>query len=875
MNKNLDDEIIQYSTKTIETICKELKTNLCGLTSEEVKNRQNASSKSQGNNLRYRVIFKSLFHSFTNPFSIVLLIIITISFVTDVLLKAPNNRNYLIIIVMTIMFLLSGFIRFSQEMHSKRVFDSLMKVVDVKVSTLRDKKWQLIGIDDLVVGDIVKLVSGEQVPADIRLIKTNNCFVSQANITGESESVFKDGLVNAIKPNKISDCHNLVFAKSNIIGGNCEGIVIATGEDVFYGAINAIIDQKRRGFDEGSNSIAFVLLRFMVMIVPIVFVVAGFSQGNWLTAILFAMSVSIGLTPELLPMVITACLAKGSHSMGQKQTIVKNVNAMQAFGEMDVLCVDKTGTLTNDELNLEYYTDILGNESQKALDYAYLNSYFRGGVANHVDNAILKVKSMPNSNFESLIEGYSKIADCPFDYEKKYSSVTLFKDHRYLLIAKGSINDIVNHCKYFEFHNELYELGEEPLNNVNKIVDEMREDGMKVIAIAYKENEKLFKDNEDLILLGYIAFFDAPKQSAISAIQKLKKLNIDIKVLTGDNFKTTKSICRRLNMNDGLIITGAELDLLNDDEFQLSAEKYDIFVELSPRQKARIIELLKSNGHHVGFLGDGLNDIPAFLESDVAISVDNALPAVKENADVILLKKDLNVLENGVIEGRKAFANMMKYVKITSSSNLGNIISIIFASLFLPFFPMASIQILLLNLLYDILCLVLPWDNVEDNQIKKSLEWSGNKLSEFMLFFGPISSLFDLVTFGFLFFVFCPFIAGGTFASLTASQQIYFIALFQTGWFLESMWSQVLILFSLRTNELKIFKHAPSKKMMIVTLLGISIFTLIVMTPFGELIGLTKIPFNYFIFLTIVVAIYLLVVTVAKRYYIKRYGNLI
>ena len=875
MNNFLESKAFNCSTESIQQVYAELEANAEGLSSHEANKRSQTVETRQIENIDLHSMAKILVRSFTNPFSVVLLVIIFISFFTDILLKSSNNRNYLIIIIMVLMFLLSGIVRFIQEVHSLKVFNNLMRVIDNKVFVLRDGKWQPVSSEKLVHGDIVKFKNGDHVPADIRIIESDNCFVSQSYITGESESVYKNNDICESIPRNINECKNIIFAKSNLTAGDCKGIVVAVGKETLYGDGTYKEKHKRKGFNEGSNSIALVLIRFMAMIVPIVFVVTGFTQDNWLTAVVVALSVSIGLTPELLPMVITACLAKGSHNMGKNQTIVKNVNAMQAFGEMDVLCVDKTGTLTNDKLILEYYTDVLGNESKETLDYAYLNSYFRNGLANHIDNAILSAKTMPNTDYENMVLGYEKIQDHSFDYEKKYSSVELCRNSRHLLIVKGNVENIIKHCRYIRFNGNDYPIGDNPCTSVKPIVDEMCEDGMKVIAVAVKEGDFKITDEEGLTLIGYIAFFDAPKQSAIEALDKLKQLNINIKVLTGDNCKTTQSICKRLNMDYHSIISGSELAKMSEDEFQISTEKYDIFVELNPKQKAEIIEYLKINGHHVGFLGDGMNDLSAFSESDVAISVENALPSVKETADVILLKKDLNVLINGVLEGRKAFVNMKKYVKITTSSNLGNIISIIFASLLLPFLPMTSVQLLLLNLLYDILCLVLPWDNADKSQINKPSEWSGRNLSKFMLFFGPISSLFDLITFLFLFFVLCPAIVGGNFAAISVQEQSRFISLFQTGWFLESMWSQILILFSLRTDKLSIFKSNPSKTMTYVTFAGILLFTLIAMAPFGELIGLVNLPIEYFIFLFIVVAMYLLVVTYVKKYYIKRFGNLI
>ena len=618
----------------------------------------------------------------------------------------------------------------------------------------------------------------------------------------------------------------------------------------------------------------------MLLLVPIVFVVSGLSSKNYLTAFLFALSVAVGLTPELLPMVITACLGKGSFNMKQKQTIVKNVNAMQAFGSIDVLCVDKTGTLTGDTLLLEYYMDIIGNEEKSVLDYSYLNSFYSNSYINHVDEAILKIKNLNNSEdyYNNLTDNYRLYKELPFDYARKCASVVLenITTKEYILITKGEVNSVINKCSSVIYKDEKVDINEKQKNSNNEVVNELTEDGMKVLAIAIKKITKLEEiDENDLSLIGYIAFFDAPKQSSKSAIKKLKDLCINIKVLTGDNKETSISICKRLGLDTSKIISGKELDLLSDNEIQNVIENTVIFTDLIPKQKSRIVSLLKSNGHKVGFLGDGMNDLSSIIEADVGISVDTAAPSVKEVSDVVLLKKYLNVLEEGILEGRKAFANMNKYIRITASSNLGNIFAIVIASLILPFFPMTSLQILLLNLLYDILCLSLPWDNVDEELYKKPLEWSGRKLSSFMLYFGPLSVIFDIITFIFLLFILCPLLCGGQFINLNDAMKEYYISIFQTGWFLESMWTQVLIIQLLRTRKLPFIQSKSSRTLLVVTILGITFFTLLSLTPIGSLFGFTKLPPLYFVFLVFIVICYLLFMTIAKKLYLKKHESLL
>ncbi len=565
--------------------------------------------------------------------------------------------------------------------------------------------------------------------------------------------------------------------------------------------------------------------------------------------------------------------------MGQKQTVVKNINAMEGFGSMDVLCVDKTGTLTGDTVQLEYYMDVLGNESSEVLDCAFLNSAHQTGVPNHLDTAILRAREMPNreSHMADLESRCRKLDELPFDYVRRFASVLIRDGTEQYLLVKGSLDQVVARCSRVLCRGQLLDMGPDALSSVHAVTDEMLEDGMKILAVAARPMEGSVLgpgDEYGLTLLGYLAFFDAPKQSAESAIRRLQELHIHVKVLTGDHRDVAVSVCRRLGLDTGYVLTGAELDALSDNEFPVAVEKCGIFAELSPRQKDRVVEILQGNGHTVGFLGDGMNDLPAVVQADVGISVDSATEAVKDCADVILLKKDLNVLGDGVLEGRRAFANMSKYIRITASSNFGNICAIVIASVILPFFPMTSVQLLLLNLLYDILCLVLPWDNVDSEQSRWPLEWSGRTLGRFMTFFGPISSVFDVLTFAFLFFFLCPAVCGGNFMTLDPSGQAVFISLFQTGWFLESMWTQVLILHLLRTNNLPFVGSRASGPVTAVTVLGIILFTALTVTPLGRMMGMTAMPAGYFLFLVVTVVLYLAFVTALKRLYIKKYHAL-
>ena len=830
---------------------------------------------------RADTVLYRLRRAFMTPFSMILLALAGISFVTDVLLASNFSRNLTTVFIVLGMLLVSGAVRFGQELRARRVADHLTGMIATRVRVLRDGRWQELPSTELVVGDRVRLAAGDRVPADLRLIEARDLFVSQSVITGESGVQEKQaGTLRKSEVNNVTDCANIALMGSTVTGGFGEGIVLAVGENTVYGGFSGVGAGRKDGFDRGANSIARVLIRFMAVLIPVVFAAGGLTKGNWLSAFLFALSVAVGLTPELLPMVVNACLARGCAVMGKKQTVVKNINAMQGFGSMDLLCVDKTGTLTGDVVALEYYMDVLGNESARVLELAYLNSLYHTGVQNHLDEAILRCRQMPGQKerFEGLARRHPQLDELPFDYEQRLAGV-LVEGEENLLIVKGSLDEVCRRCNHVEYKGQRLPMGPDAAASVYAVADEMLEDGMKVLAVAcrpMKGRTARPEDMQELTLLGYLAFFDAPKKTAAAAVARLRELHVGVRVLTGDQKSVAVSVCRRLGIDTDRVLTGPELEALSENDAPTRIERTAVFAELSPRQKARVVAVLRANGHTVGFLGDGMNDLPAILESDVGISVDTAAQAVKEGADVILLKKDLNVLGEGIWEGRRAFCNLSKYIRITASSNFGNIVSIVIASVLLPFFPMTAVQLLLLNLLYDLLCLALPWDHVDPEACARPLEWSGRTLGRFMRFFGPLSSIFDLLTFAWLFFVLCPAVCGGGFFQLAEeAQRLRFIALFQTGWFLESMWTQVLILHLLRTAKAPLLQSRPSRPVMLVTGLGIVLFTGLTFTPLGRLIGLTALPPVYFAFLAAMVALYLLLVSLAKVRYVKKYRELI
>lgn len=880
----IDCCIKKYAYREVSQIYQELGASQEGLSSEQVEIMREKYGINRFSGQKNDTMLRRLRRAFINPFNIILFVLGIISLVTDVVLVSNFARNATTAIIIFSMILISGTIRLIQELRAKNASKQLNRLIHESITVRRAGEVKEISAEELVVGDIVLLSAGDRIPADLRLTKVSDLFLSQAAITGESAILEKNAqALSYSNSESLTQFENLAFMATTVISGKGEGIVLAVGKDTLYGSFAKEDSDEKQSFQKGANSIAWVMLRFIAVLIPIVFILLQITGGRWLESFAFALSVAVGLMPEMLPMVITACLARGSLSMSKKQTIIKDINAMQGFGSMDVLCMDKTGTLTNESILLEYYMDVLGNESDKVLDFAFLNSSYHSGVCNTIDNAILACQTMPGheQHFAGLLTQYQKEDEIPFDYTRKFvSTLVTDKNGDCQLIMKGNISQIVSRCSHVEFRGEILPMEKGGMQSVDSVVDEMQQDGMKVIAVARKEIEKqdqiIPADENNMILMGYLAFFDAPKKTAKTSVEALKRLKVTPKILTGDQADVADSICRRVGISSEIILTGAELDQMTDDELGKAVENIHVFAELTPGQKVRLVSALRQNGHTVGFLGDGINDIPALCESNVGISVDTAVDAAKDAADVVLLQKDLGVLEQGILEGRKTFTNMLKYIKITASSNFGNIFSIVCASAFLPFLPMTSLQILLLNLLYDILCIILPWDNVDEEETLSPRDWSGKTLGRFMLLFGPISSLFDIVTFLFLYFILCPMLCGATYLKLTDPvMQSQYVALFQTGWFLESMWTQVLILHFLRTRKIPFVQSSPSVPVICTTFAGIIAFTALTFTKSAGVIGLTKLPIRYFLFLFVVVLLYMLLTTVVKIVYQKKYHELI
>jgi Mg2+-importing ATPase len=616
----------------------------------------------------------------------------------------------------------------------------------------------------------------------------------------------------------------------------------------------------------------------MLIMVPIVFIVNGITKGDWVEAFLFAISIAIGLTPEMLPMIVTTNLARGAVAMSRRKTVVKKLNAIQNFGAMDILCTDKTGTLTLDKIILERHLNIHGDEDDRVLRHAYLNSYYQTGMKNLMDIAVLEFGA--EKGFEGLKEIYRKVDEIPFDFVRRRMSVVLQGDDgKRQLVTKGAVEEMLAVCSFTEYKGEVVALTDDIRGEVKAMATRLNSQGMRVLAVAQKNNvprEGVFgiKDETDLVLMGYIGFLDPPKESAASAIKALKEYGVKVKILTGDNETVTKKICGEVGLSVENVLLGYRIEGMSDEELASEAERTTVFAKLSPMQKSRIIKALQSKGHTVGYMGDGINDASALREADVGISVDTAVDIAKESANIILLEKSLMVLKEGVIEGRRTFGNIMKYIKMTASSNFGNMFSVLAASAFLPFLPMLPMQIILLNLIYDISCISIPWDNMDTDYLKHPRKWDASSIGKFMVWLGPTSSVFDVTTYILMFFVICPAVLGGAYGAAGVNSAL-FMSLFNAGWFVESLWSQTLVVHMIRTPKIPFIQSRASLPVLLLTSAGIAAGTIIPYTAFGGMMGMRPMPLTYFPWLIGIIILYMVLATLIKTMYAKRYGALL
>ncbi len=870
-----------------------------GLSPDQVE----AAREFYGANAMARVAHRPLplrfLAAFADPFTYILVFIAFVSVLTDWVFATGSERDLSTPLIIGIMVLVSGVLRFVQDEKSSVAAEALAEMVESTAEVERDGDGgNETPIDEIVVGDVIHLSSGDVVPADLRIFAARDLFVSQASLTGESEPVEKRPGLAAdcdLDATALTDLANLALMGSTVISGNARGVVVATGARTMFGEAAGTLTGRKRNtsFDQGIGSTSRLLMRLMLIVLPIVFVISGVTKGDWLAALLFSLSVAVGLTPEMLPMLVTTCLGKGAVDLSRDHVIVKRLDAIQDLGAIDVLCTDKTGTLTEDRIVLERHLDVNGREDARVLRYAFLNSYFSTGVKNLIDNAIIEralakgtdeVGAFTNGTAvtaEELGERYHGIDELPFDFERRRLSVVVGDAQgRTRMVCKGALEEILGICTQVEVDGQLLPLDRELADAVTARATKLADQGMRVLGVARKDDPAgtgalTVDDERDMILIGYLAFLDPPKESSKNAIAALAAHGVSTKVLTGDSARVAAHVCRAIGIDATHILTGLEVEGMDDAELGEAVEKTGIFAKLSPAQKARVVRVLRERGHAVGYMGDGVNDAAAMRESDCGISVDSAVDVAREAADIILLEKDLMVLEHGIECGRRTYANMIKYVKMTVSSNFGNIFSVLVAAVLLPFLPMTAVQLLLLNLIYDLTCTAIPWDNVDDEMIARPCRWDTDSVRRFMVTFGPISSVFDVATFAALFFWICPAIAGGSWGTLDAAGQALFAGTFQAGWFIESMWTQTLAVHLMRSEKRLLGRDHAAWLLIVLGVAGLAVATALPFTPLGEALDFVAPSAQFTVLLAVAVAGYAGAVGLAKRIYIRREGSLL
>lgn len=884
--EKVTQRLISASTESVDKVLLNFNSAYTGLKNDQIDEIRDLYGQNVITTGKGKSIFKKIFDAFFNPFQTILIILGIVSVITDVILSKPDEQDFITFVVIFTMILVSGFLRLQQEAKSNKASEKLTEMVQTTTRVERERQKEEVPLDEVVVGDIIHLAAGDIIPADIRIIRAKDLFISQSALTGESEVVEKFSNLDNNNYDAILERPNLAFMGTTVISGAAQGIVVAVGNDTFFGQIAQSVTtvEEKTSFEKGVSSVSWVLIKFMLVMVPIVLFINGFTKGNWMQSLLFAVSIAVGLTPEMLPMIITTSLAKGAVAMSKKKTIIKNLNSIQDFGSMDILCTDKTGTLTQDKVVLEYHLDVHGNENPRILRHAFLNSYFQTGLKNLLDKSIIEKTIEYSADYDSL-KGlaikYEKVDEVPFDFSRRRMSIVVQdKNEKTQMITKGAVEEILSICSFVEFQGKVEPLTKELKEEVLKTVDHLNDQGMRVIAVAQKTNpspigEFSVADEANMVLMGYLAFLDPPKDSTAEAIQLLATYGVETKVLTGDNDRVTRAICKKVGIKVDNLLLGSDIEQMSDEQLAEVVEKTNVFAKLSPDQKARIVRALKNNGHVVGFMGDGINDAPAMKASDVGISVDTAVDIAKESAHVILLEKDLNVLGDGIIEGRKTYANMIKYIKMTASSNFGNMFSVLIASAFLPFLPMMPVHLILLNLIYDISCIAIPWDNVDLEYLKEPRKWDASDLGKFMIWLGPSSSIFDVVTYALMFYIIGPKVLGSSYHLLDAEGKLAFMMLFQAGWFVESMWTQTLVIHMIRTKKIPFIQSRASLPVTLLTFTGIGVLTLIPFTSFGNKIGLMPLPPIYFVYLTIIVVLYMALATIIKKLYVKKYKELL
>lgn len=845
-----------------EEFLSQYKINENGLTNSQAENLLHQYGLNEISQAKPKKWYNYFFGSLFSPFNSILMGISLVLIYTDIIL--PETPSYANIIVILVLVIVSTMLDFVEEYRSNKAAEKLKELVATSTTVIREGKEIQIPINQIVLGDIASLSAGSMIPADLRIIEGKDLYVGQSSLTGESDAVKKNtnSEIKYDEIESITDLDTICFMGTNVISGVAKGVVIKTADSTYFSKIaHNITTKPKTSFQKGIESISKLLIKFMIILIPIVFLL-NFWKHDLILAFTFAVAIAIGITPLLLPVILSSSLSKGAIRMSKKKTIVKSLDSIQSFGAMNILCTDKTGTLTEDKIVLEKYLDIKGDEDLRILQHAFLNSYFQTGLRGNIDEAV--VKRGIEHDMGTLTNKYKKIDEIPFDFSRRRLSVIVANpeenNEKIQMITKGAVEEILNICTLVDYKGQVFPITKEIKENIKKISKKMNEEGLRVIAVCQKNDIKNVENfdvsiEKNMVLMGFIGFLDPPKESAKSSIEKLNKAGIRVIVLTGDNAEVTKCICNKVGIKSKNIVLGNELDKLQDMAVLRILRKTNIFAKLSPIQKARIVRLLKENGNVVGYMGDGINDSPSLNNSDVGISVDTAVDVAKESADIILLEKDLHVLLDGVREGRRTFANLLKYIKMAVSFNFGEVSSVIIASILFPFLPITPIQLLVQSLLYDFGQLTLPFDNVDEEYLQKPRKWNIQSLKHFMLFMGPLSSCFDMIVFASMWFIF----------------GIRDSATFQTIWFSYGVASNLIGMHIIRTAKIPFIQSNANKVVYFSSILLSIIAIIIPYTFIGNLIGLVAIPFKYLSIIIGVPVLYCFVALFAKKIYIKKY----
>ena len=850
-------QVLELARADADTVLKQLGSRLEGLSEAEADTRLQQVGANEIARERRQSALMRLFSNIKNPLVLLLAALGVLSYLTG------DHRATVVIFVMVI---LGVVLRFFQEMRADHAAEKLQAMVSNTATIVRDGKEAEVSLKLLVPGDIVLLGAGDMVPADVRVLSAKDLFLNQMALTGEALPLEKKAGPAAPQVQNPLELPNICFLGSNVESGSATAVVIHTGDRTYFGSLAASIVGQRQltSFDKGINKFTWLMIWFIAVMVPAVFLINGLSRHDWMEAFLFAMAVAVGLTPEMLPMIVTVNLSKGALAMARRKVIVKRLNSIQNFGAMDVLCTDKTGTLTQGKIVLEKHLDANGDPSEKVLHFGYLNSFHHTGLKNLLDEAILDHEELEQRL--KAKEKYRKIDEIPFDFVRRRMSVVV-EDETGLntLICKGAVEEVLNQCTRVEVKGELIEVLPEHDAKRRRLADELNGQGFRVIALAYKQmpgspDEPVYsvKDESDLILLGFLAFLDPPKETATEALKRLHALSVEVKVLTGDNEVITAYICKQVGMPVERLLLGSQIEAMSDAELAEAASATSVFARLAPAHKERIIRALQSKGRVLGFLGDGINDAPALKAADVGISVDSAVDIAKESSDIILLENSLLVLEQGVLEGRRVFGNIVKYIKMAASSNFGNMFSVVGASAFLPFLPMLPIQVLINNLLYDFSQTTIPTDEVDEEWLTKPRQWTIDKILRFILFIGPISSIFDYLTFFMMLYLFNCWSDP---------------ALFHTGWFVESLFTQTLIIHIIRTNKVPFIQSRASWPLIFTSLIIVAAGAWLTVSPLAETLGFVPLPPMYWLYLAIMMAGYGVLTQLVKTWFIRRFGE--